>query len=1332
MKAATPVEKDNKSHQSKSKKQRQQEQVVVPLPEVEMAGTQTQKHGDPPLQAGSENPNNKSKSNGAIAPVHGSQTVYDQGSEIMYEKLQESLAQTGDINHPDTQEVEKNYMTTLNIDQIQDYQQLKSGTYLPQTAQEQATAHQEAKPKEKTKQKTKSAGKDNTNMALSDLTNSPATQLAGNFNAVQNNSTTLLNSQAEKATGELPKVNAKIGSAFSQSKSKAKSKTNTDKTAAKSRKKTINATTQKSKTQKEASFSQSAPLKKGTYSFKTTGAKGGGIEKQVQNQFESIKLNTSAIPTTMQQSARLDLTGEADTEHLSIEQNDAAQDMSIQKNKAAKDIHKDHGENNIIKKPNDEVLKPSRKIKSKAVKKQPIEAMKLQGIDEANIDAQFEPMIQSKIGTENEKYQTAELEHNQKVLEHEKTAETKIGSEKDKSHQNQLKAVKDAQTDVNQSKTEWQNALDKTESDFARKLNDQTKTTLGNIKAEKSKGETKAQSHINKANEDARKKKEAADKEAEEKKTEKKNESKGFFGWLSDKATAFINALKDALNFIFTKLREAVKAIFDAAKKLVLEALEFARKAIVNFIKGFAILLKGFLDIALAAFPGIRDRLKAKIDKYVAVAEKFVNQTFEVFKKAVVAIIDFLADVVDTLIGALQDYYNLILDAVNFIVAGIIKILEFIFNLNIAAAMSVLEFFGALAEEALGGNPAKPLQDIEVPTGQEKAWASAMGVETENKVNQEGNNSVNNSVPEVLTKSKLDDDDVVLEPYPAVSVDKEFMQSLPDLKDGEKLELGGAGENSVTTQQFQKSAAFDAGYGTYDEEQSTAQASNITETTDEVQKDSGPDWRHMSDEDKLSYYNEQMLVQSAKEGGAEPTSEKATPEATEDNSPEALITKTGRLNAGRRLQFMSEQMLTGIKVFWNKYKAWIIAGFVAALVAIAAILFFSGGAALGAVVSALGEALILIFGAIAVYRAMGMLWEYVKKAWAGDTPGAAKALATAFAIIVVEFFIEKILMGMGKVYKRMLKVFKATKVGRIARKAIAFMKIAQRRTKGLLKKGVATLRNTKVAIYLEKIAVKGANKLDDLRNKILTKFGFKKIWLEKHGRFIELWGEFNSRVLLMREDSQYELHDVSKDKILKQDGELFVEIDGQKFKVEKVSKKQIIANETLDPSTGLRSRKNTVIRKDGSMVEVTTINKHGVNEDLLPIFPSGKMASNAQEFAGKNFKLKPELAAKYGENVPFTKDGFVDFEEVMIRNDIEIIEVKIEMSGDSQKDIRAANKAYFKKSTTDKKAQVGYENYTWHHHHDQKRMILVPTDLHEAARHYGGDSLTRAKLGLGD
>ncbi|MBM7419447.1 MULTISPECIES: AHH domain-containing protein [Chryseobacterium] len=1123
MKTAKPVEKDSKVQQSQTKNQRQKEPSVIPLSEVEVGGVQTQKSEESKGNSGSGN------LNGSIVSVHGSQTIYDQGSEIMYGKLQESLAQTGDINHPDTKEIEKGYMTTLNIDQARDYNDLKSGTYLPKTVQEQAANHQESKKDKevKPKQKAKSVSKGKTDASLADLSSSPATQLVSGFNTVQNSSTALLNSQTEKAKGELPKVNAKIGSAFSGSK--AKGKAGKDKTVAKSGKKTVKSATQKPKS-KEVSFPQSEPLKKVSYSFNSAGAKNGTFERQAHDQLRGIQLNTSAIPTKMQQSANLDLSGEADTEHLSIEQNDAAQDMGIKKNQAAKDIHKDYGENSIIKKPNDETLKSSRKITSKAVKKQPIDALKLDGIDEASINAQFEPIIQSKIGAETEKYQTAELEHNQKVLEQEKSSENQINEEKNKSQEKQLKSVKDAQADVNQSRTEWQNELNKTETDFAKKSSNQAKTTLGNIKTEKSRGEAAAQGHIDYANKEALKKKEVADKDAKAKKAEEDKKSGGFFGWVADKATAFINALKDALNFIFTKLREAVKVLFEAAKKLVLAALEIARKAIVGFIKGFASLLKGFLDFALAAFPGIRDRLKAKIDKYVAVAEKFVNETFEVFKKAVVAIIDFLAEAVDTLIGALQDLYNLILDVVNFIVSGIIKILEFIFNLNVAAAMSVLEFFGALAEEALGGNPAKPLQDVEVPTGQEKAWASAMGAETESKVTEEGKSSINDAIP-VLTKSKLDDDDVVLEPYPAVSVDKDFMKSLPDLKDGEKLELGGAGSNSVTTKQFQGSAAFDAGYSIHNEEENMEQVSSVAETADQTQKDSKPDWRHMSDEEKLKEYNDQMLVQSAKEGDAEPSSQKATPEATEDNSPEALITKTGRLNAGRRLQFMGEQMLTGIKVFWNKYKAWIIAGFVAALVAIAAILIFSGGAALGAVVSALGEALTLIFGAIAVYRAMGMLWDYVKKAWAGDKEGAAKSLATAFAIIVVEFFIEKIMAGMGKVYKRMLKAFKANKLGRAARTTLAFVKRTQRRTRDLLKKGMTRLRGTRVAIYLEKITVKGANKLDDLRNKILTKFGFKKIWLEKHGKFIQLWGEFNPKVLLM-EEGELTSRDLTEEELL--------------------------------------------------------------------------------------------------------------------------------------------------------------------------------------------------------
>ena len=141
MKAAKPVEIDNKAHQNQNKRQRPKD-PVVPLHEVDVANVQTQKSVDSIIKSGNAVPDSRLGLNGTIAAVHGSQTIYDQGSEVMYGKLQESLKQTGDINHPDTKNTEKDYMKTLNVDQVKDYHDLKSGNYQPKTVQEQAAAAQ--------------------------------------------------------------------------------------------------------------------------------------------------------------------------------------------------------------------------------------------------------------------------------------------------------------------------------------------------------------------------------------------------------------------------------------------------------------------------------------------------------------------------------------------------------------------------------------------------------------------------------------------------------------------------------------------------------------------------------------------------------------------------------------------------------------------------------------------------------------------------------------------------------------------------------------------------------------------------------------------------------------------------------------------------------------------------------------------------------------------------------------------------------------------------------------------------------------------------------------
>jgi len=189
---------------------------------------------------------------------------------------------------------------------------------------------------------------------------------------------------------------------------------------------------------------------------------------------------------------------------------------------------------------------------------------------------------------------------------------------------------------------------------------------------------------------------------------------------------------------------------------------------------------------------------------------------------------------------------------------------------------------------------------------------------------------------------------------------------------------------------------------------------------------------------------------------------------------------------------------------------------VGALIAAGVIAFFTGGAGLLVAVDIVMKALILIFGAIAVYRASGQIWEYVKQAWKGDATAAGKALAKAFAIIVVEFFLDKILLGMSRVFKRIIKAVKVTKVGRAIRIGVIVVKKGLRPVKRLIKKGIAKIAGSKLVVSMRGIVGKGSKKLSDLRNKILDRFGFKKIWLEKHGKWIELWGSFNAKVLLSK------------------------------------------------------------------------------------------------------------------------------------------------------------------------------------------------------------------------
>ncbi len=182
------------------------------------------------------------------------------------------------------------------------------------------------------------------------------------------------------------------------------------------------------------------------------------------------------------------------------------------------------------------------------------------------------------------------------------------------------------------------------------------------------------------------------------------------------------------------------------------------------------------------------------------------------------------------------------------------------------------------------------------------------------------------------------------------------------------------------------------------------------------------------------------------------------------------------------------------------------------------IAFFTGGAGLALAVDIIVKAMIVIFGAIAVYKAMGFIWDYVKKAWAGDAKGAGRSLARAMAIIVVEFLIDKILLGMGRVFKRILRAAKATKVGRAISRGAKIVKSGANTAMKPIRRGIARIKGSRLVVSMKGGVGRGTKKLSDLRRKILDRFGFKRLWFEKHGKWLELWGEFNAKILLTRED----------------------------------------------------------------------------------------------------------------------------------------------------------------------------------------------------------------------
>lgn len=130
--------------------------------------------------------------------------------------------------------------------------------------------------------------------------------------------------------------------------------------------------------------------------------------------------------------------------------------------------------------------------------------------------------------------------------------------------------------------------------------------------------------------------------------------------------------------------------------------------------------------------------------------------------------------------------------------------------------------------------------------------------------------------------------------------------------------------------------------------------------------------------------------------------------------------------------------------------------------------------------------------------------------------------------------------------------------------------------------------------------------------------------------------------------------------------------------------------------------------------------RHGVTriEPVNGRLPSnfrmaGKVVHLSEELTEELSKEYPSLADKFAEGVRFKENGFPDFKP-FAKHEIQLAEG----FRNRTKDFADANKL------------MGWKQeplgWTWHHCEDYKTLQLVPTKLHNAIRHTGGNALAKA------
>jgi hypothetical protein len=737
------------------------------------------------------------------------------------------------------------------------------------------------------------------------------------------------------------------------------------------------------------------------------------LAANAQEELESVDMDTEQVPTSLGPPPMVRMTDETAPAQLDVARESADGQVAQAKAQAAAGIDADHGLGTIYPAPTNARLSARRRLMG--VRRSPAgrASQRTPADIAAGLDQSLGPRFHQRLGAERDKYAAGERRFEADSAQAHRDSEAEITRLNAQTARQQRTERQKATADVAAYQQEWRAELDRTEQDYAKKATDAAKKQRAEIDAKRVEADQKVAGKFDETEAKASEKTREAEKKANEEKSRKREESGGFWGWVKSKASAFIDGLKAAFNTIWGGLRSALKGLFNLAKAAAMIIIDAVRFVIVGLIKAFGTILKGLVSLALIAFPKTAKRINAQIDRAVDFAVEKVNAAADKLKGAVAAVLDFLANTIDKLLGLVQSLYNGLLTIIGMLIRGELKeLIERLGNV-VKAAKASPSHFEAAAYSVLLGNVHDPLS------------------------------------PEELDQAHIQP------PRAAASELAGPGSAQGGARPGPSLSRSTVGVDEVVA------GAELSPQGTRELIRATAGRGEVL-----IGESSSPD--------------RTVAAMMAEAGRGQSESE------SEGEQAEVKYPDDG-LSPRQRAEIRWMLMKQGLSKWWQDNKVKVIVGAVAAILALAALIFFSGGtilAALGPIMEALGP---LFIGAT-IATIAEHVEKFVTKGWNGDIEGGARSLADALANGAVELITwltfkaggaavraVKGLTKAGSRFRTALAAVKAT-AGRLAVRGAGFViergKLLLKGIKGFVLKQYTRLRQMGAAL-LERLRFRG-------------------------------------------------------------------------------------------------------------------------------------------------------------------------------------------------------------------------------------------------------------------